>query len=117
MQQAKDTPKRFFNTEGPIIEADHYFLPQRLNEEELFDLIERKRCFTLHAPRQTGKTTAIIRFIEMLKQDDRYLPLYVNVEPGQVARGDPQKGIQAVLNGFASAIRYAFGDDDPALKT
>ena len=50
---------RFFNTEGPIDPEDHYFIAKRLDWGEILELIERKKYFVLHAPRQSGKTSAI----------------------------------------------------------
>ena len=44
---------RRFNTEGPIVPADHYFVPplERVDLGEVLDLIGSKRYFVLHAPR------------------------------------------------------------------
>lgn len=106
---------RFFNTAGPILPSDHYFLPQRLNEEELYDLVEKKGYFILHAPRQTGKTTAILNFAEKLKKEGKYFPLYVNVEPAQAARGNVREGIFAILSQIKSSIYLQYGPEEPAL--
>ena len=48
---------RFFNTEGPVRQEDHYAIPplERSNIGEILNLIQHKRYFVLHAPRQTGK--------------------------------------------------------------
>ena len=53
---------RFFNTAGPVRAEDHYVIPplKRGNVKELLRLIEDKQYFVLHAPRQTGKTSALI---------------------------------------------------------
>ena len=53
---------RFFNTEGPMRAGEHYCIPplSRLNQDELLALIRNKRYFVLHAPRQTGKTSALL---------------------------------------------------------
>lgn len=50
-----DTAK-FFNTAGPIQEDDHYFIPisQRIDLPEILTLIDQKKYFVLHAPRQSG---------------------------------------------------------------
>lgn len=52
---------RFFNTAGPVNPQKHYCLPPlaRLNVEELLGLIRQEKYFVLHAPRQTGKTSAL----------------------------------------------------------
>jgi hypothetical protein len=51
--------EKFFNTSGPIFEKDHYALDPltRLDWDEVHHLIQAKRYFVLHAPRQTGKTS------------------------------------------------------------
>lgn len=50
---------RFFNTAGPVNREDHYFIEplERINLNEILTLIDQKKYFVLHAPRQTGKTT------------------------------------------------------------
>ena len=51
---------RKFNTEGPVVPERHYCIPplQRVNLEEILQLLRDMRYFVLHAPRQTGKTSA-----------------------------------------------------------
>ncbi len=43
---------RSFSTAGPVIPEDHYHVPplQRLNRDEVLELIQLKRYFVLHAP-------------------------------------------------------------------
>ena len=52
---------RSFNTSGPIDAQDHYHIPplERMDLDYVLDLIRRKKYFILHAPRQTGKTSAL----------------------------------------------------------
>jgi len=80
--------QKFFNTSGPCEPDDHYMVncSERLNE--LYSLIENKRYFIFHAPRQTGKTTNMIAFARELNEQHKYLALYVNVEAGQACRND-----------------------------
>ena len=49
---------RFFNTAGPCVAADHYMLPPMRRLPEVRGLIDEKRYFVLHAPRQSGKGAA-----------------------------------------------------------
>ena len=67
---------KFFNTVGSINPADHYFLPRRLDWQLLSDFIDKKYYFLLHAPRQSGKTTAIIEFVRHLNEEGKYTALY-----------------------------------------
>ena len=64
--------ERFFNTVGAINPKDHYFIPHRLDWNQLTDFIKKKYYFVLHAPRQSGKTTAIIEFVKHLNQEGTY---------------------------------------------
>ena len=49
---------RKFNTEGPVVAADHYHIPplERIDLDAVLGLIRDKKYFVLHAPRQTGKS-------------------------------------------------------------
>src|SRR5436190_12177134 len=89
---------RFFNTAGPVNPKKHYYIPHRLNEPILLNLINQEKYFILHAPRQSGKTTAIMMFVNELNASDDYSALYINVEPAQVARNNVEKGLFTILN-------------------
>ncbi len=68
-----DTPEvRFFNTTGPIVPADHYYVPplERLRLGHVLTLVRDKRYFVLHAPRQTGKTTALLVLRNLLNEGE-----------------------------------------------
>ena len=51
---------RTFNIEGPVIPARHYCIPplERLNLDEILELIRDMQYFVLHAPRLLGQHTA-----------------------------------------------------------
>ena len=105
---------RFFNTEGPVRPDDHYAIPplDRMDVEELLALIRAKRYFVLHAPRQTGKTSALIALRDLLNSSEvgHFRCVDVNVEPAQVARDDVARGIRAILSSLATSARL-LGDD------
>ena len=107
----------FFNTEGPVRPHKHYAVAplERLDLGELLGLIRAERYFVLHAPRQTGKTSALIALRELLNSGDAgdFRCVDVNVEPGQVARDDVASGIGDVLGGIADSA-ILLGDDYPA---
>jgi hypothetical protein len=54
---------RFFNTAGPVRCAIHYCLPplERFDLAEILNLIDQQKYFVLHAPRQTGKTSSLLK--------------------------------------------------------
>ena len=65
---------RYFNTSGPVVPEDHYCIPplDRMNLAELRQLVDRKRYFVLHAPRQTGKTSALLALRDLLNEEGRH---------------------------------------------
>ncbi len=103
--------KKTFCIAGPVIQEDHYYLPFRMNEADLMRLIEQKKYFILHAPRQSGKTTAMKTLVNKLNTSDKYEALYVNLEPGQAARDNYEKALPALVNEFKLAFQAIFGQD------
>ena len=77
---------KYFNTVGPVNPNDHYCVPliNRVNEPELYNLIQQKKYFILHAPRQSGKTSAILNFVKQLNQEGKYTALYISTEGAQL---------------------------------
>ena len=69
-------PMRFFNTAGPVRPDDHYTIPplDRMDVDELLALIRAKQYFVLHAPRQTGKTSALIALRDLLNSGEGGAP-------------------------------------------
>ena len=53
---------RTFNTAGPVrADRDYQIAPlSRIDLEEVLGLIRDEKYFVLHAPRQTGKTSALL---------------------------------------------------------
>ncbi len=102
---------RFFNTSGPVVVADHYCIPplERLNLDEIRRLIRDKRYFVMHAPRQTGKTSALLSLCDLLNAGGDYRCVYVNVEGGQAGREDAEQVTRTILAGLASRAR-SIGD-------
>ena len=107
---------RFFSTAGPVRPDEHYAIPplDRIELCTLLNLIRDKQYFVLHAPRQTGKTSALIALRDHLNSGTagNFRCVNVNVEPAQVARDDVARGIRAVLGSVAECAA-AIGDDYP----
>jgi len=106
---------KFFNTAGLINPNDHYFIPHRFNEQKLLDLIDQKKYFILHAPRQSGKTTSVLEFINFLNKQGKYKAFYINVEAAQASRSNLIQGLRSILNEFKVNIGGKFGTQDPAV--
>ena len=104
---------RFFNTSGPVVAADHYCIPplERLNLTEVRRFIRDKRYFVLHAPRQTGKTSALLTLRDLLNAEGTYRCVYVNVEGGQAGREDVEQVMRTILGELASWARSTLSDE------
>ena len=91
---------KYFNTAGPVRTEDHYTLDilARINLEQIQMLIEQKKYFILHAPRQTGKTSSLLALRDYLNEEGKYHCVYVNVEDAQTAREDVDRGIKTILS-------------------
>ena len=103
---------RFFNTAGPVKPEDHYCIPplERFDLEEVLALVRMKKYFVLHAPRQTGKTSALLALCDRLNGQG-YGCVYTTVENAGTARDDVERVMRTVLSGLGSDARSALGDD------
>ena len=100
---------RKFDTEGPVIADRHYCIPplERLNLDEILDLIRDMRYFAFHAPRQTGKSSALLALRDLLNSgaEGDFRCVYVNVEAAQAVREDVGRAMRIILGRLASRAR------------
>ncbi len=61
---------RYFNTSGPNIAEEHYTIQRHELIKKGIKLVERKRYFTIWAPRQTGKSTYFLQLAKELEKQD-----------------------------------------------
>ncbi len=108
---------RFFNTEGPVRAGDHYCIPPltRVDLDEVLALVRNQKYFVLHAPRQTGKTSALLALRDLLNEGGAgdYRCVYANFEVGQAAREDTARAMRAMLGELARRARLTLGDETP----
>ncbi len=108
---------RTFATAGPIVAADHYHIPplERIDLDETFGLVRDKRYFVLHAPRQTGKTSALLALRDLLNSGEvgDWRCVYANFEVGPAGREDTTRAMRAMLGELARRARRALGDETP----
>ena len=104
---------REFNLEGPMVAEDHYLIPplDRVDLADIRHLVARKRYFGLHAPRQTGKTSALLALRDLFNAEGDYSCVYVNVECATTAREDVETAIRTVLSELAESAADALGDN------
>ena len=98
--------KKFFNVAGPCDPRRHYMLPPEARLPDVGELIEQAQFFTLHAARQSGKTTVLQNFTGRINAANEYHALYCSLEALQWVE-DPEKGIPIVLDCLREAIRYS----------
>ena len=103
---------RFFTTAGPVKPERHYCIPplDRLDLDEVLRLVRDEKYFVLHAPRQTGKTSALLALRDRLNADGCRC-VYANVEGAQTAREDVGRAVRTVLGRLASRARTTLGDE------
>ena len=103
---------RFFNTAGPIVSEDHYYVPiaDRMDIDEIMSLIDQEKYFILHAPRQSGKTSSLLALMKILNESGKYKCLYVNVEGAQVARENVEMAIRAIIESLVRSENIYLGE-------
>ncbi len=98
-----------FNTAGPCVPGEHYMLPPERRLGAVLELIEDRKYFTLHAGRQTGKTTSARWLVEHLNREGHVRALWIDV---QIAREEPSpaKAFEAVLYALDAAVERDLPD-------
>jgi hypothetical protein len=71
---------RHFNIAGPCNPDIHYMLPPLARIPKVMSLVEQQAYFVIHAPRQIGKTTAMMALAQELTKSGRYVGVLVSVE-------------------------------------
>ena len=72
--------KKEFNTTGNCFPEQHYMMDNAQKYEEVFDLIERGKYFSMHHPRQFGKTTMLYSIFNQLKGSSEYLGIILSFQ-------------------------------------
>ncbi|MCX4245046.1 ATP-binding protein [Paraliomyxa miuraensis] len=98
-----------FNTSGPCIPDEHYMLPPQRRLHHVLELIEDHRYFTLHAGRQTGKTTSARWLVEHLNRGGLFHALWVDVQDAREL-SDPVRAFELVLDDLDRAVRRDLPD-------
>ena len=79
---------RAFNTEGPVVATDHYHIPplERIDLDAVLGLIQSKKYFVLHAPRQTAGECRFRRdrYIDSMRLGDEVSVECANDDSGMV---------------------------------
>ena len=102
---------RWFNIAGPCKADKHYMLPATSRLPDLSMLLEQESYFVVHAPRQTGKTTAMLAMAKQLTTSGRYAAVMVSVEVGSAFNHDPGAAELAILGSWRNLISVRLPKD------
>ena len=92
-----------FNTAGPCIPGEHYMLPPERRLGRVMELIDEGKYFTLHAGRQTGKTTSAQWLADHYNAGERYRAIWVDLQTAR-EQPDPARAFRTVLNKLDMAV-------------
>ena len=113
---------RKFNTTGPCFPAEHYMLPALDRLPGIRELVADGNYFVIHAPRQTGKTTALKALVREINEKGDMVAIYCTLETLQNSC-DPDIAIpklrQLLLRSartVPSLARLALGGDDVSVR-
>lgn len=96
--------ERYFNTAGMCDPREHYMLPALRRLPTVHALVERKRYFVLHAPRQVGKSTALSTLARELSATGRYVAALLSMETGAPYGEDVGTAEEAILADWREAL-------------
>jgi hypothetical protein len=97
--------RRYFNNAGPCKADLHYMLSPVDRLPELMALIEQQGYFIIHAPRQTGKTTAMMALAQELTASGDYVAIVLSLETGAAFKQDPVLAQKYILNDWQNTTR------------
>jgi len=98
---------RRFNTAGPCLPGYHYMIPPLRRIPEAPGLVDQMGYFVVHAPRQTGKTSAIRAFAQELTAGGRYAALRFTCEHAKVAGDDYGRAERLILEAIQERAEFA----------
>lgn len=102
---------KWFNTAGPCKADIHYMLPPLARLPALTQLIEQQGYFVVHAPRQTGKTTAMLALAQQLTASGKYAAIMVSAEVGAPFPKDLGTAEAAILENWRNVAKFRLPAD------
>ena len=97
---------RKFNTTGPCFPDEHYMLPALDRLPGIRELVAGGNYFVVHAPRQTGKTTALKALVREINEKGEMFAVYCTLETLQ-NRSDPEKTNIAIRDLIADNVEMS----------
>ncbi|NET36107.1 MAG: ATP-binding protein [Cyanothece sp. SIO1E1] len=97
---------RWFNTAGPCKAENHYMLSATSRLPALARLVAQESYFVIHAPRQTGKTTAMLALAKQLTDSGDFTAVLVSAEVGAPFSHDPGAAELAMLGSWRTRAEF-----------
>jgi len=72
--------KKRFNVTGNCFRHRHYMMDNSEKIAKAMELVEYGHYFSIHRPRQYGKTTTLFAMEEILKKSEEYFPIKLNFQ-------------------------------------
>jgi hypothetical protein len=102
---------RWFNISGPCKQAKHYMLAPTVRLPNLSRFIQQESYFVIHAPRQTGKTTAMLALAKQLTESGNYTAALVSVELGAPFSHDLARAEITILDSWQGSAKIDLPKD------
>lgn len=102
----------WFNVAGPCQPDIHYMLPAGARLPEVPGLLAERSYFVLHAPRQSGKTTAMLDLARSLTAAASYTAVLLTMEVGAAFNDDPGAAELAILGDWRDAAEWQLPQND-----
>lgn len=117
----KEEPEyKTFNTSGLCFPGKHYMVDPLTRLEEVESLIREELYFTIHAPRQTGKTTYLYALAKKLNAGSKYIALAASCERAGVESIPLEKANRLIIDSIYQAsqrqLLEKYRPDNPAKK-
>jgi hypothetical protein len=97
---------KIFNVTGPCDPLNHYALPSLPRIPDVPALIDNEEYFVLHAPHQSGKTTAIMTAVKRINEEGSYYALYCTLEE-LCSTIDEEKATRKIVGILNGALRIS----------
>ncbi|MCP5107869.1 MAG: AAA family ATPase [bacterium] len=94
---------KWFNTAGLCFPENHYMVDPIPRLKEVEELIRKEFYFTLHAPRQTGKTTYLHAMTRKLNTEEKYIALAASCERAGYGSITVEKANEVIIDSIYSA--------------
>jgi hypothetical protein len=112
---------KWFNTAGLCFPEKHYMVDPLPRLKEVEELLRKEFYFTLHAPRQTGKTTYLHAMARKLNKEGKYIALAASFERAGYGSITVAKANEVIFDSIYSAAMLQLPENhrprDPQSKT